>query len=275
MLLLRKRARILLEAADVLQPLLAGGTLLEGDFWWMCASVVHPRGFRSMGRTERPVLAWWPDMRQHMQQLQHHCLEVWTRRLSTLGAGRKDYFLAGYVARRPGGRGGGGGAARPFEIVCAQRPRAVGAALPRPPPAADVKPAPYRLCPIHLKPQCEQCRLPRRGVAHCCARGHEGHPVAVAGAAALSRVVQVWLAPLEPPPEPLAKRLCVAPAPAVTSRWQRPDCRMPSPLPRCHWVQSTLPWVGKTVPSPTEFNGHPGRGGGGGGYKRRASVSRS
>ena len=86
---------MLREAADLLQTLLAGGTLLEGRFRWMCASLVPLGSFRSMGRTERPVFACRPDMPQHMQQLQQHCLELWTRRLSTPGAGRKDCFLAG------------------------------------------------------------------------------------------------------------------------------------------------------------------------------------
>ena len=183
---LRERAGVLREAVDPLQPLLAGGTLLEGRFRWMCASLVPLGGFRNMGRTERPVFACRPDMRQHMQQLQQHCLELWTRRrLSTLGAGRKDYFVAGYLPRRPGG----GAPAHPYEIVRMQHPWAMGVAWPHPPPAAAVRPTPCRLCPIHLKPQCEQCRLAWRGVVHCCARGHEGHPVAVAGAATSSKVL--------------------------------------------------------------------------------------
>ena len=144
----------------------------------MCASVVPLGGFRSMGRTERRVFACRPDMRQHMQQLQLHCLELWTCRLLTPRGGRKDYFLAGYLPRCPGG----GAPARPYEIVRAQRLRAVGVAQPRPPPLGDVTPAPCRLCPVHLQPQCEQCRLARRGWAHCCTRGHEGQPAAVAGA---------------------------------------------------------------------------------------------
>ena len=100
---LRERAHVLREAVDLLQPLLAGGTVLEGDFRWMWASLVPLGGFRSMGRTERPVFACRLDMPRHMQQLQQHCLELWTRRLSNPGAGRKDYFLAGYLPRRPGG----------------------------------------------------------------------------------------------------------------------------------------------------------------------------
>ena len=104
---------MLREAADLLQPLLAGGAQLEGHFRWMYASLVPLGGFCSMGRTVQPVLACQPDMRQHMQQLQQHCLELWTRQLSTPGAGRKDYFLAGYLPRRPGG----GAPARPYEIV--------------------------------------------------------------------------------------------------------------------------------------------------------------
>ena len=73
----------------MLQPLLAGRTLLEGRFRWMCASLVPLGGFHTIGRTERPMFVCWPDMRPHMQQLQQHCLELWTRRLSIPGAGHK------------------------------------------------------------------------------------------------------------------------------------------------------------------------------------------
>ena len=66
---LRERARVLREAVDLLQPLLAGATLLEESFRWMCASLVPMAGFRSMGRTERPVFSCRPCMRQHMQHL--------------------------------------------------------------------------------------------------------------------------------------------------------------------------------------------------------------
>ena len=61
----------------------------------MCTSLVPLGGFRSKGRTERPVFACQPNMRQHMHELQQHCLELCTRRLSTTGAIRTDYFLAG------------------------------------------------------------------------------------------------------------------------------------------------------------------------------------
>ena len=67
---------MLREAVDLLGPLLAGGTLLKGSFRRMCASVVQLGGFRCMGRTERPMFACRLDMRQHMQQLQQHCLEL-------------------------------------------------------------------------------------------------------------------------------------------------------------------------------------------------------
>ena len=63
----------------------------------------------------------------------------------------------------------------------AQRARAMGVARPLPPPSADVRPPRSRLCPVHVKPQCEPWRLARREVAHCCERGHAGHPPAVAG----------------------------------------------------------------------------------------------
>ena len=67
---------MLREAVDLLQHLLAGGTLLEGGFRWMCAPLVPLEGFRSMGCTQQPVVACRPNMRQHVQQLQQHCLEL-------------------------------------------------------------------------------------------------------------------------------------------------------------------------------------------------------
>ena len=67
---------------------------LEGDFRWMPASVVPLGGFHSMGRTKRPVFVCQPNMRQHMQQLQQHCLELWTRRLSTPPG---DAFIEGAI----------------------------------------------------------------------------------------------------------------------------------------------------------------------------------
>ena len=70
---------------------------------------------------------------------------------------------------------------RPYEIVCAQCLWAVGAVQPRQPPAADSQRAPCRRCPIHLRPQREQCHLARRGVAHCRARVPVVHPSAATG----------------------------------------------------------------------------------------------
>ena len=109
--------------------------------------------------------------------------------------------MTGYPARRPsGGRGRGA-----YRIGRAQRPRAVAVARPHPPSAgADVRPAPYRLCPSHVKPQCKQSRMALRGVAHCCLRSHQEHPLEVAGAAPLSRLLQAnWFALAEQPPKPL------------------------------------------------------------------------
>ena len=97
---------MLREAIDLLQHVLDGGTLLEGDFRWMCASPMSLGGFRSMRRTERAVFACRPNMRTHMHQLQQHCLELWTRRLLTPKAGRKDHFLA---QGTPTSSGGGNG----------------------------------------------------------------------------------------------------------------------------------------------------------------------
>ena len=172
---LRERARVLWEVADLLQPLFASKTLLEGRFRWTCASLVPLGAFAAWGARSGRCSRLGPTCgSKHMHWLQQHCPKLWTFRLSTLGSGRKDYFLAGYLPRRPGGVA----TARLYNIVRAQRPRAAGVARPRPPPSADVRPAPCRLCPVHPKPQCEQCRLARRGVAHSCARGHAGHPVA-------------------------------------------------------------------------------------------------
>ena len=80
------------EQPHVLQPLLAGGTLLEENFRQTCASPVPLQGLR----TERLVI--W----QHMQRLHQHCLRLWTRRLSAPEAGHKDYFLEWSLPRRPG-----------------------------------------------------------------------------------------------------------------------------------------------------------------------------
>ena len=169
--------------------------------------------------------------------------------------GRPQGLFPGVILATSPGRRGPGAPVRDRE--------GSGSGPAAPATAADVRPAPCRLCPIHLKPQCEQCQVARRGVAHCCARGHEGHPVAVVGADASSRVLQAWLAPLEPPSEPPAKRPCMAPVPAAEGRGQRLDCRSPSPPARRGRVQSTLPWVRNTPPPPGS-GGHPNRGGGGG-----------
>ena len=47
-LLLSEQALVLREAADLLQPVLADGTLLEGDFRWICATLV-PGAFAAWG----------------------------------------------------------------------------------------------------------------------------------------------------------------------------------------------------------------------------------
>ena len=57
---------MLREVVNLLQPLLVGGILLEGDFRWICASLVPLEGFRSMGCTEQPVFVCRLDMRQHV-----------------------------------------------------------------------------------------------------------------------------------------------------------------------------------------------------------------
>ena len=97
----------------------------------------------------------------------------------------------------------------------------------------------------------------------------------MAGTAALSRAVQAWLAPLELPPEPPAKRPCVVLVPAVAGRRQRLDCRSPSPPARRGRVQSTLPWV-RNPPPPPALTGPAGTLTRGGGDRcgRRASVAR-
>ena len=85
MLALQERARLLHEAINPTQPLLAGGTPMETNFQWVCASLVPLGGFRGMGRTQRPVFTCQLNMRQHVQQLLQHCLELWTHRWTTRG----------------------------------------------------------------------------------------------------------------------------------------------------------------------------------------------
>ena len=58
---------VLREAVNLLQPLLASGSLLEGDFWWICTCLVPLGGFCSMGRTKQPVCVCCLDMREDMQ----------------------------------------------------------------------------------------------------------------------------------------------------------------------------------------------------------------
>ena len=84
--------------------------------------------------------------------------------------------------------------------------------------------------------------------------------MAVAGSAASSRVLQAWLEPPEPPLEPPTKPPCVPPAPVVAGRRQRPNCHTPGPPARRGQVQSTLPWMGNSVPP----HRAPRHGGGGG-----------
>ena len=136
--------RVLREAADLLQPLHAGNTLLEGGFWRICTSLVPLGFFRGMGRTEQPLFVCRLDMLQQIQRLQQRCLELWTRQPRTLGAGRRDYFLPRYLPRRPGGEA----VARPYTIVHMQRPWALGAGRPHQPQAAESQPLPCRRCPI-------------------------------------------------------------------------------------------------------------------------------
>ena len=95
---------MLREAVHLLQPMLGGGALLEGSFRLVCASLVPLGGFRNMGRTEWPVFACRPDLRQHMQQLQLRCLELRTRRPSTQGpAARSISWLRTCCADQDGG----------------------------------------------------------------------------------------------------------------------------------------------------------------------------
>ena len=195
---------MLREAVNLLHPLLASGTVLEGSFRWICTSMVPLKGFHSMGRTELPVFQCLLDMRHHMQQLQQHCLELWTRRIATPGTSCQDYFLVGYRPRHPEG----GAPGRPYKIVHVQCLWAMGAVRPRQPPATKCRPVPCHRFPIHQQPQCEQCRLVRRVVAHCCARGHVGHLVAMATAS--SRVPRAGLPPRDLPSQPLAKRPCIS-----------------------------------------------------------------
>ena len=113
-----------------------------------CAPLPCPCG-ASAARGAQSGGCWCrPDMRQPMQPLHLHCPELWTCRLSTTWAGREDPFLAGNCRAAKGGA-----PARPYMIVGAQRPRAVGVAGLRAPPLADIRPAVCCLCPVHLQPQ--------------------------------------------------------------------------------------------------------------------------
>ena len=92
---------MLREAVNLLQPLLAGKTLLEGNFRWMCASLMPLGGCRSV-RSVRCFCAG-PTCSSTCRSSSNTASSCWTRPLSTPGAGRKAYFLAGYLLRRPGG----------------------------------------------------------------------------------------------------------------------------------------------------------------------------
>ena len=58
---------MLREVVNLLQPLLASGSLLEGHFRLICTCLVPLGGFCSMGRTKQPVCACCVDMREDMQ----------------------------------------------------------------------------------------------------------------------------------------------------------------------------------------------------------------
>ena len=94
---------MLREAVDLLQPLLAGGTVLEGDLRWICASLVPLGGFRSMGHIEQPVFACRLDMQQHMQQLQ--LLGAVDTLIGDPKGWPQGLFSSGMLAVLPGRRG--------------------------------------------------------------------------------------------------------------------------------------------------------------------------
>ena len=149
-LLLREWARVLREAVNLLQPLLAGRTLLEGNFRWMCASLVPLGAFA----------AWaGPTCGSTCSNSNNTAWSSGRAGCRPQGPAAKTISSQGIC--RTAREGGGGRLARTRSCVRSARGQWVW----------------------HLKPQCEQCRLARRGVAHYCAWGHEGHPVAVAGAA--------------------------------------------------------------------------------------------
>ena len=125
---------MLREAADPLQPLLAVREPVGGAHSVDVRLSSAPGGFRSIGRTERPVFA----------QLLPHCLELWTRRPEGL-------FPCGVLVPPPKARS----TDAPLRDFARVAPRAMGVARSRPPPS-DVRPALCRLCPVHLQPQCKQ-----------------------------------------------------------------------------------------------------------------------
>ena len=96
-------------------------------------------------------------------------------------------------------------------------------------------------------------------MAHCYARGHAGYPIA----AASSRVLQVWLAPPEPPPELPVKRPCVAPVQRPPLPAHKLPLAQPTGTARPGAKYSAL--GGESPPPPPRIQRPPLRGRGGSG----------
>ena len=128
-LALQERTHVLHEAIEILQPPLASVTLVEGNFQWVCASLVPLHGFCSRGRIEWPVCACQLDIRQHIARAA--AATTLTGAVEALledPRGRPPgFFLVGYLTCHPGGAA----LARPYETVRVPRLWVVGVVRPR------------------------------------------------------------------------------------------------------------------------------------------------
>ena len=224
---------MLREAADLLQPLLAGGTLLEGRFRLVCAPGGLPQhGAHGAAGVRVPA--------RHAAT--HAAAPAALPRAMDGPAFNPMGRLRGLFSWRGSGRPARGeGHWRANTRSCVQSVRGQWVWPGR---AATVGGRQAGAVPPVSFPPAASLGAVQAGVGGSGALLRavaRGPPNGSGGVAAPSRVLQAWLAPLEPPTEPLAKRPSMAPVPAVAGRHQWPDCRLPSPPARRGLVQSTLP----------------------------------
>ena len=150
------------------------------------------RGFRCVGRSERPLFACPPAMLFQMRQLEAHCRELWTWRLERPGMGRHDMFPAGLPAAgwtRAAATGAISAIAAP---AGAARPARGGNAGAR----RAVAPPQVALCARHRALLCAACA--QRGADHWSWRAHEGHCMDATQARVAVRALRAWLQPAPP-----------------------------------------------------------------------------